>query len=173
MPMGARSLRMQANTLKTPRSPVEDTKQHSRLLYFFCATSPIGFVPDQLVEERALPSQKLARFQQVPDGCSIMGEHQQHGIASRKQNKQPHRRPMHTPPLLYPEPRTLRSVSQYQVHVASKMHGNSSSAQSLIAEGKVMGHPHPPPEISRTTKVTLWRVRVHPHYPQQNQLRHR
>ena len=136
MPMGARSLRMQANTLKTPRSPVEDTKQHSRLLYFFCATSPIGFVPDQLVEERALPSQKLARFQQVPDGCSIMGEHQQHGIASRKQNKQPHRRPMHTPPLLYPEPRTLRSVSQYQVHVASKMHGNSSSAQSLIAEGK-------------------------------------
>jgi hypothetical protein len=117
------------------------------------------------------PCQNPARIQQAPVGCIIKGELQQHAIGSRKQNRQPHPPPPHILALLCPGQRTPRRVSQHQLHVASKMHGSSSSAQSLIAEGRVMRQDtsRTSPEITRTTKVTLWGLRAHPHHPLQDQ----
>src|SRR5262249_11623789 len=103
------------------------------------------------------PSRLNLAGSNAPVGSSIKGENQQHGIASRRQNRQRPPRPAHTLPLRCPEQRTLPPVSEYQVHVASKMHESSSSAQSLVAEGRVIGQDtsHTPPKITKT-KITLW-----------------
>src|SRR5262249_9159504 len=92
-----------------------------------------------------------------PGGSSIKGENQQHGIASRRQNRLRPPPRSHTQPPRCPEQQTLQPLSEYQVHLASKIHGNSSTAHTLVAEGRVNGQDtsHDPHKNTRT-KITLW-----------------